>query len=133
MKTYADTQVFWGKFKIHEGVAEGVGGRGKDELDELRDQGVCAVTHPALLLDETFQLLLLGAQLLFQLSTAGLEPLCVLPSQKRRQWVLHPAHPTYSLGSMHLNSFISWASLIAFHFEVHPLKPQASVTHLPHH
>lgn len=39
-------------------------------------------TYPLLLLDEPFQFLLLGEQLPFQLLTARLEPLRVLPSQE---------------------------------------------------
>lgn len=89
-------------------------GRSEGELDALKGHGVCAVTYPALLLDETLQLLLLGAQLLFQLPTAGLKPLCVLPSQQIRQWVLHPAHLAFSLGRMHVNTLISWDSWATF-------------------
>lgn len=39
-------------------------------------------TYLLLLLHQLLQFLLLALQLLLQLLTAGLEPLCVLPSQK---------------------------------------------------
>lgn len=104
--TYRCTELLRASLKTYERGW----GRSKGELDALRGHGFCALTYPALLLSETLQLLLLGAQLLFQLPTAGLEPLCVLSSQQRRQWVLHPAHLAFSLGRTHVNTLISWAS-----------------------
>lgn len=64
------------------------GGQGKRArpraVDGVKSQAVRVhrQTYPSLLLDELFQLLLLRYQLLFQLPTAGLKPLCVLPGQK---------------------------------------------------
>ena len=88
-------------------MVEGVRQR-QAELEELRAHDVSTVAYLPLLLIES--LLLLGAQLLFQLPAASLESLCVLPSWRRRQWVLHSARLVSSLVSMHLNSLTSWTT-----------------------
>lgn len=49
---------------------------------ECRAGALRTRTYPLLLLDEPLQFLLLGEQLPFQLLTARLEPLRVLPSQE---------------------------------------------------
>lgn len=108
-------------------MVEGVRQR-LDELEEMRAHTVSAVTYPPLLLIEPLQLLLLGAQLLFQLPAASLESLCVLPNQRRRQRVPHPAPIVPSLVSTHLNS--PAGPQIPFHVKTLPVKPQTSVTHL---
>jgi hypothetical protein len=106
MHTHRSSQ---GKLKIHGRMVEGVRQR-QAELEELRAHDVSTVAYLPLLLIESLQLLLLGAQLLFQLPAASLESLCVLPSWRRRQWVLHSARLVSSLVSMHLNSLTSWTT-----------------------
>lgn len=82
----------------------------QDDLEELRAHRGSAMTYPLLLLIESLQFLLLGAQLPFQLPASSLESLCILPNQRRRRWVQHPAPLVSSLVSMHLNSLASWTT-----------------------
>lgn len=62
------------KFCEYKGQESETQGKGRARSSEDNE------TYPFLLLVESFQLLLLGKQFLLQLLTAGLEPLCVLPS-----------------------------------------------------
>lgn len=102
-----------GKLKTREQMVED-GRQRQDELEELRAHEVSTVAYLPLLLIESLQLLLLGTQFLFQLPAASLESLCVLPSRRRRQWVLHPARLVSNLLSMRLNSLTSWTTTDSF-------------------